>query len=220
MFHEKQFQVETFYLCGMNRKKWTPKTDVTESLLKFREKRKWQIALRRYVLERKWASSYAPYFGLDVEKFRKWIELQFDGENSWESFSKNWQFDHIVPVAYFDFNQETDLKLCWNFINIRVEKLDLNKNRGNRVDVLAAKAYFEGLYKNTGYSVCGDMIKKIEEIEVAEIRSSKNLEEFMIEYEQYIKVISSFSVYEYSRLNEGVEVSKVLEERDFLNKLQ
>jgi hypothetical protein len=39
MFHETQFLLETIYFCFMERKKWTPKSDITDSLLKFREKR-------------------------------------------------------------------------------------------------------------------------------------------------------------------------------------
>jgi hypothetical protein len=189
-------------------------------LLLFREKRKWQIALRRYVIEGRWGTGYAPYFGLDSQNFRKWIELQFDEETNWDNFSKSWQFDHIVPVAYFDFNVDQDLHLCWNFINIRVEKLVLNKNRGNRIDVLAAKAYFEKLYESTQYSLCLSMIRKIERIEVSEIKSTEKLEKFIRENERYLKSISDFSAYEFSRLNEGVQVDRILEDRQFLDSIK
>ena len=101
----------------MERKKWTPKAEITVSLLKFREKRKWQLAFRRYVIEKNKSSFYALYFGLDIEQLRHWIELQFTENIRWDNFGTSWQFDHIVPVAYFDFFNEDDLKLCWNFIN-------------------------------------------------------------------------------------------------------
>lgn len=201
----------------MARKKWTPREEVTDSLLLFREKRKWQIALRRYVLEQKWGSSYAPYFGLDCLSFRKWLELQFDDETNWENFSEAWQFDHIVPVAYFDFSEERDLRLCWNFTNIRVERLSMNKSRGHRIDVLASKSYFQRLFERTGYSICREMIEKIERIEVSEIQSTTMLEKFLSDNREYLETISSFSAYEYSRLNEGIEAKKILEDRDFLS---
>src|SRR5215216_5552638 len=185
----------------MARKKWTPKTDVTDSLLKFRQKRKWQIALRRYVLEGNKCSFYAPFFGLDIPHFRAWIEVQFDEELSWNNFSISWQFDHIVPVAYFDFEVEEDLKLCWNFINIRVEKILLNKNRGNRIDVIAAKTYFETLYNYTQYSVCRKMIEKINQIELSEIKGSDNLVSFIRDNNAYLETISSFTSYEFDKLN-------------------
>ncbi len=203
----------------MKRKRWTPQEE-TGSVLKTREKRKWQIALRRYVLLENRSSFYAPYFGLDMNSFRKWIETQFDEDMNWDNFSEAWQFDHIVPVTYFDFEQEEDLRLCWNFTNIRAEKLDLNKNRGNRVDVLAAKAYFETLYQRTQYPLCLDMVRKIERIEISEVESTHNLETFILDNREYIDTIASFSSHEYNNLNEGIPVKQILVEREFLKKLE
>jgi hypothetical protein len=203
----------------MKRKRWTPQTEVTESLLRFREKRKWQIMLRRYILEQAGGKSYAPFFGLDFKNFRSWIEIQFDNETNWSNFSKNWQFDHIIPVAYFDFNSESDLKLCWNFTNIRVEKLIMNKNSGNRVDVLAAKSYFENLYEHTNYPICMLMVKKIEQIEVSQIEGNANLERFMKEKQEYLTNLISFSEYEFKRLNDGEEMNSIIYERSFVERV-
>jgi hypothetical protein len=98
--------------------------------------------------------------------------------------------------------------------------LILNKNRGNRIDVLAAKAYFEKLYESTKYSLCLGMIRKIESIEVSEIKSTQKLEEFIRENERYLKIISDFSAYEFSRLNEGVPIDKIQDDREFLNSVK
>ena len=104
----------------MARKKWVPQSEITPALLKFREKRKWQIALRRYVLEKQACVLYAPYFGLDIISIRKWFEMQSPVGLGWDDFAKNWQFEHIVSVAYFDFGLAELLTLCWTFTNIRV----------------------------------------------------------------------------------------------------
>lgn len=95
----------------------------------FKEKRKWQIALRRYILQGYGSYIYAPYFGIDAPNFRKWIEIQLDETFSWESFPSKWQFDHIIPIVYFDLNDQEDLKLCWNFTNIHVKKGDISKKK-------------------------------------------------------------------------------------------
>jgi hypothetical protein len=203
----------------MTRKKWTPRGEVTDSLLLFREKRKWQIALRRYVIEQKPVAFYPLYFGLDIIRFRRWIELQFDEDTNWGNFSVAWQFDHIVPVAYFDFKDEIDLRLCWNFINIRLEKILLNKNRGHRIDVLASKAYFKKLHRETHYSICLDMIHKIDQIEIAEIKSTARMEKFIVENLKFLEIASSFSDYEFSRLNQGLSVNEIINERELLKKM-
>jgi hypothetical protein len=202
----------------MARKQTIPKEEATEALLKFREKRKWQLSMRRYIIERSPSEAYAPYFGLDIENFRKWIESQFEQSLNWENFGSLWQFDHIVPVTYFDFGSEEELKLCWNFINIRVEKLELNKNRGNRIDVLAVKPYFQDLYNKTGYSLCLKMIDKINEVEVSNIESQPHLENFIIQNKEHLEAISSLSNDEFNKLNKGVQLKDILLEREILRK--
>ncbi len=202
----------------MVRKKWTPKEEITDALLKFREKRKWQLALRRYILEKKAAATYATYFGLDVNGFRKWIELQFTADLNWDNFATAWQFDHIVPVTYFDFDKEEDLRLCWNFINVRVEKLELNKNRGNRIDVLAVKPYFQNLYNKTGYGFCLKMIDKLAIIEVSNMESHPAIENFIINNKEHLENIATLSKEEFKKFNLGISLNDILLEREILSK--
>ncbi|MEO8770487.1 MAG: hypothetical protein ABI402_10395 [Ferruginibacter sp.] len=202
----------------MARKKWTAKEEITDSVLKFREKRKWQLALRRYVLERNPSQVYAPYFGLDIENYRKWIELQFFEGLNWDNFGSQWQFDHIVPVAYFDYSDAEDLVLCWNFINIRVEKLDLNKVRGNRIDVIAVKPYFEALYNKTGYSLCLKMLGKIEGIINSNIVSEPSLEKFIIDNRTDLEKLKTLSSEQFLRINKGMNLSDLFLEQEIIRK--
>jgi hypothetical protein len=202
------------------RKKWTPEEEPTPALLKFREKRKWQIALRRYVIEKQKCVRYAPYFGLDIESFRAWIEIQFDETTNWENFATTWQFDHIVPVNYFEFRDESDMKLCWNFINIRVEKIDHNRGRGNRIDVIAAKSFFEKLLQETSLVICQQMIDKIERIEVSQIVSNSNLEAFIIKRKSQLEKLATYERGDFEKLNLGLTVEQVEYERAFLKKFK
>lgn len=225
----------------MSRKKWTPKSEITPAVLKFREKRKWQIALRRYVLEQKWSAAYAPYFGIDTRRFREWIELQFEGGQTWENFSSRWQFDHIVPVAYFDFTEDAELRLCWNFTNIRVQAAagrpaaedgaaeagtgaartaESSPGRPFGIDVLGAKTYFQTLYTRTGYPVCRDMLEKIESLERVQLGDTKKQGVFLEKNMPFLTTISSFSEYEYAQLNEGVPLEVIIEGQAFSAMIQ
>ncbi len=192
--------------------------ETPESLLKKREKRKWQIALRRYVVQKAQSGAYARYFGLDIEIFREWIAIQFKDGLSWDNFAEKWQFDHIVPVAYFDFNNEEDLLLCWNFINIRVEKIEHNKARGNRIDVMGVRTYFEDLYDRTKYPFCLRMLQKIKVIEVNNKESNKELEAFIINNQLYFEQIALFDQADFQRLNQGAPISTVLAEKEIVKK--
>lgn len=200
------------------RKRWTKQEEITESVLRFREKRKWQIALRRYVIERNKNSSYAPYFGLDIDSFRNWIEIQFADGLSWENHGKSWQLDHIIPVAYFNFDDEQELKLCWNFINIRVEPFDESKGRGNKPDLLASKAFFEELYNKTGYSVCRDLLEKLRQVEQTEVINTDKQQKFISSNKAYLDMLSHYSNFEYELLNSGRNRDEVLREIEFFKK--
>ncbi len=192
--------------------------ETPESLLKKREKRRWQMALRRYVIEKNPSSAYARYFGLDIEYFREWIALQFKEDLNWNNFASKWQFDHIVPVAYFDFSNEADLLLCWNFINIRVERIEYNKVRGSRVDVMAVRTYFEDLYNKTNYPFCTRMLEKIRAIEIANIESNTELEGFIIKNQPYFDQIAGFDQYDFVRLNNGVPFNTIIAEKEIARK--
>jgi len=202
----------------MERKKWTPRVEVDDAALKFREKRKWQLALRRYVLEKNISTGYAFYFGLSIEQFRNWIELQFTPGLNWDEFGSAWQFDHIVPLAYFDFSNEEDLILCWNFVNIRVARLEQNKPVNTRIDLVAVKSYFKSLFSKTSYSLCLKMIEKIEKIEFSVRLNEPAIEQFIIQNRAQIEVATTFSKEEFNRLNVGNSIDDIILEREIVKK--
>jgi hypothetical protein len=204
----------------MKRKKWVAKKEITASLIKSRLKRKWQIALRRYIIEKNPSTFYAPYFGIDIENFRKWIEVQFDDEINWNNFSKKWQLDHIVPVSYFDFNNEEELKLCWNFVNIRIEKLTSSKNQTILPDVLAAKRFFTELYKSSLYPPCLKLVEKISQIELSETAGIEKQQRFLKDNKEYLDSIFSYSYFEFGLLNSGRKIDEALKEISFFKKFE
>jgi len=204
----------------MPKNRVVPAQEATPALLKFREKRKWQISLRRYVLNKNICVAYAPYFGLDVKNMRQWFEYQFQDDISWSDFGKKWQFDHIIPVTYFDFREEEELKMCWNFTNIRVENFQKNKDRGNRLDVLAAKAYFKKLYESTNYSPCYKLLQKIEKIENSEFLSTEAQQAFIRDHWEYLNMIENYSAFEFELLNSGRTINEVKKEFELFKKYE
>ncbi|MEP7280079.1 MAG: hypothetical protein ABI813_15635 [Bacteroidota bacterium] len=202
----------------MARKKWVPKTDITPNLLKSREKRKWQISFRRYVLERTPCSPYAPFFGLDIKNLRHWIELQFEQNLGWDDFAKKWQFEHVIPVNYFDFTKEEDLKRCWNFINIRVDTFHENREEVKKLDLLTARKYFEALYKESDYQPCILLLEKITEIEDATSPSTQKQSHFLRERKPFLDILQQYSSFEFELLNSGRTPTEIAKEVNFLKK--
>jgi hypothetical protein len=202
----------------MARKRWTAQTEVTESLVRFREKRKWQLSYRRYVLERAPSQAYAPYFGLDIDTLRQWFELQFIPDLSWDNFGKAWQFEHILPSTYFDYSVQADLVLCWNFINIRAERLQPGNNRKDHIDLLAVRPYFQDLYNKTGFSLCLQMLEKITAIESTNTQSLPQVENFIIRNKTLLENIATLDNGEFNRLNKETTLEEILLEREILRK--
>jgi hypothetical protein len=203
----------------MTRKKWEPQTAITPALLKTREKRKWQIALRRYVLERNISADYAPYFGLDIDQMRRWFECQFPSGIGWQHFGELWQFEHVLPVTCFDFTSEDELRICWNFINLRVEVLQ-DTEKGSRQDSLIARRYFTKLLEQTGYPVCAQLLEKIRQMESTDDTSTRAQADFIIANQTYLETVGKFGTYEFEQVNRGRPVREVQEEADFLRKYQ
>lgn len=202
----------------MARKKWVAQKAITPELVKGREKRKWQIAFRRYVIERKPSLIYAPYFGLEIQKLRDWIELQFDDTCSWENFGSKWQFDHVIPVGCFDLAEEAELRLCWSFINIRVKHMDDQTEESDWIDLLRAKNYFTQLFQKTELTICQRLIDKIMVLESFAPPTTAKQEQFLISNKAYLHTVSNYSAFEFDLLNHGKSSEEVGREVDFLKK--
>ena len=202
----------------MLRKRWTPQTELTDSLIRLREKKKWQLSYRRYVLEGAPSEAYAQYFGLDMKNLRIWFEVQFAKDLNWENFGKAWQFEHIIPATYFDFSKETDLRLCWSFINIRVERIKTSGTGTNRIDLLAARPYFQQLFCKTGYPVCETMLEKLKTLESFNSSAISKVETFLNENRFLLENIACLDQEEFIRLNQGSTPEDLLLEREILRK--
>ncbi len=202
----------------MARKQWEARVEANPELIRSRDKRKWQIAFRRYLLEKRGSSFYAPYFGLDIENLRKWVELQFPEGLGWSDFGKTWQFDHIIPVACFDFQNDEDLKLCWNFLNIRVVRLGTYKKKGDLFDVLASRNFFSSIFENTQYPICQKFLEKIELLEASRWITTGQLQSFILEKKEFLEDIQSFGVIEFDLLNRGKTPEETKAEVELLKK--
>lgn len=180
-----------------------------------KEKRKWQIALRRYVLERQPSSQYAPYFGISIEGFRNWIQNQFSDGMDWDGFGEDWQFEHIISLQHFDLNKEEDLQLCWNFMNIRVK--NLKGLSVIEVNDFSALSYFEHLVNTTQHPIAQKMVDKIKF--VASFEPPQPISNWLRENKTDILAYAKLNVEDYLRINkEGMLLKDLLLEKSLLQK--
>lgn len=199
----------------MARKQWTPQTNLTEADLLSKEKKKWQLGFRRFVLEGSPCTEYAPYFGLDSKGIRAWLEAQFDADMHWENFGKLWQFEHVLPLAYLNLSDEADLRLGWHFINIRPERIDLPRERPSLQQI---RQYFETLQQVSGFSVCAAMIERIAQIPDQPIAISEGQKQFLQKNLTTLEAARSFDQADFLRLHEGSSITDLLLEKEILKK--
>ncbi len=180
-----------------------------------KDKRKWQMAFRRFVLENSPSEQYSPYFGLCRTDLRNWFETQFSNGISWENFGKVWQFEHIIPIAWFDSSEE-ELKACWNFLNIRVSPTE---GTGRPSDLLFAKKHFETLYKASGFQGCQYYLNKLEFIigQQTNLPSAEAIH-FLQSNQIVLEAVLTFSPDEYQQYLETGSAKSVLIEREILKK--
>ena len=165
-------------------------------------------------------AAYAPYFGLDIEKMRGWFESQFIEGASWENFGERWQFEHIIPVTYFDFVEEDELRLCWNFVNIRVDILADGKEKGVKPDLLVARNYFKALLEKTQLPICKELLNKIERIEQGDPMNTGAQESFIKENRVYLNALVGFTSFEFEMLNSGRSLEEVRKESEILKNFE
>lgn len=199
----------------MARKQWTPQTDLTEADLLAKEKKKWQLGFRRFVLEGSPSTEYAPYFGLDSKGIRAWLEAQFDADMQWENFGKVWQFEHVLPLSYLNLSNEADLRLGWHCINIRPERIDLPRERPSLAQI---KQYFDSLYKASGLSICAAILERIAQIPDQPIEISEGQKQFLLNNLKQLEAARHFDQADFLRLREGNSIDDLLLEKEILKK--
>jgi hypothetical protein len=179
-----------------------------------KEKKKWQIALRRYVLEKKPCVEYAPYFGIDIQGFRDWVSTQFEAGYNWDNFGSRWQFDHIAPMSYFNMEVERQCRLCWNFVNIRVGEPASAQRRSP--EQLAT--YFRELFEKTGYSVCRDLSQHVENQTIKGGKLRQESLTFLSTNRSRLETLQGISAEYFYDLNKGASLENILTEISILNK--
>ena len=74
--------------------------------------------------------------GCSVEEFKLYLENKFEIGMSWENYGKEWQIDHIIPLAIFNLNDRCELLKPCHFTNMQplFKKDHLHKTVNERIN--------------------------------------------------------------------------------------
>ena len=67
----------------------------------------------------------------DSNTFIKHIESQFTEGMNWDNYGKEWEYDHIKPLASFDFSNADEVKEAFNYTNVRPFNIKENRSKGS-----------------------------------------------------------------------------------------
>lgn len=82
-----------------------------------REKKRHQIAFRRFMFNKAPAKELAPYIGCDIFALRAHLSGRMAEGITWSNYGE-WVIDHIVPLRLFNIFCPEELALVWNYRNL------------------------------------------------------------------------------------------------------
>jgi hypothetical protein len=125
--------------------------------MKYNEKKRLQLGLRRLYTGEAPSKELLNLIGTDRDTFVNHVNSYRLSGMTDENFGKEWTLDHVVPVDIFDFSDEQQLKLCYNYHNIM--PMFLNDNR-----IKGASSHFSVIKLNhlkNNTSLDSDVINKL-----------------------------------------------------------
>jgi hypothetical protein len=66
---------------------------------------------------------------------KKWLEFQFDETMSWENYGESWHIDHIIPINSFNFKNDLEKKLCFNWKNLQPLESKENIDKSDNIQI-------------------------------------------------------------------------------------
>ena len=72
--------------------------------------------------------------GCDYDFFIRWIAYQASSEMTFENYGVYWHIDHVLPVRAFNHENEEEVKVCWNWINLRPLEAEENLRKSDKID--------------------------------------------------------------------------------------
>lgn len=120
--------------------------------MKYNEKKRLQIAMRRQYSSPSNGKEISDLLGIDKNGFINHINKYLLDGMTLENFGKIWSLDHIVPVDLFDILNVDEKRLCYNYLNIMPMFINDNRLKGASVhfslDKLKSLQSNEPLYTN------------------------------------------------------------------------
>lgn len=85
------------------------------------------------------------YIGCTIAFLKAWLSKHFTQEMSWDNHGEYWQIDHVLPVTTFDMDDPLQVKICFNWSNMRPLPKQENSSKSNRFLPSQISAHYNSL---------------------------------------------------------------------------
>lgn len=148
----KEYREKNKETINIQRKEYRNREEVKEHIkqknieylpikkMKIKEKRKNDINFRiseslrskfhKFIKGKK--TSLSKNLGCDLIFLKKWIEFNFTEEMTWDNYGK-WEIDHVIPLSKFNFSENNDIKICYNWTNLKPLIKKDNTSKSNKI---------------------------------------------------------------------------------------
>jgi hypothetical protein len=71
--------------------------------------------------------------GCSIPELKQYLESKFVPGMTWENYGKEWHIDHIIPLSFFDLQNETEFKMAVRSQNLQPLWAKENIVKGNKL---------------------------------------------------------------------------------------
>ena len=87
------------------------------------------------------------YLGCNAKEFYDWIDFAKDINFTYENYGKEWQIDHVIPLANFDMNSIDQQSLAFNWRNTMPILTTINLSKQSKIIPEQVKQQWDNLLK-------------------------------------------------------------------------
>ena len=88
-------------------------------------------------------SSSRDLLGIDIDTYKKWLEIQFTPEMNWS----NIEIDHVKPICMFDVTKDIELREAFNWKNTQPLLKHDHRQKGIKIDFIDYQVQFIKAYQ-------------------------------------------------------------------------
>jgi hypothetical protein len=71
--------------------------------------------------------------GCTIQFLRNWISSLFTKKFNWKNHGNIWHLDHVIPIAYYDLTNPSEMKKCFHWSNLQpLERIE-NLKKGSKI---------------------------------------------------------------------------------------